>query len=131
MYGTELGKYDFSPKKNEDINKALNLAKLWAINKTSTDSESIYEMYAFSRFLHFAKNNPNIKYSAITNSKGLVGFISYEVVSDKYAIGHFIKYDQSIKGLFYRLVYDSSLVLAELGVSFLNIEQDLGILHLR
>ncbi len=117
---------------NTNDNNAANkyLQKLITIlNQTKEES---LEYQALKQFLKIS-NDLKIKiyYKFYTLNGTIVGFSSYEIINEKYAMGHFLKTDRKVKNLFYKAVYDVCGELCALNIPFINIEQDLGIETLR
>ena len=61
----------------------------------------------------------------------LKAFIICEIVDQDWAIGHFWKADISYSGIYSYLMHYTSEVLTQLGISKMNIQQDLGLEGLR
>jgi len=120
---------DFIPNDSDQLKDALVLAKTWA-NKKAKPELYKDEIYAFSRFLNFMKDNRSIETVAYKNKNRLVAFAAYETVGN-YAIGHFLKYDPTYAGIYYKLVHEVCKRLSDNDVEMLNIEQDLDIRGLR
>lgn len=58
----------------------------------------------------------------------LVGYSINEILEDKYAIGHFQQADsECFAGIYAVLMQETGIYLDELGLQYLNLEQDLGI----
>ena len=61
----------------------------------------------------------------------LTGFMINEKISKDYSLGHFSKADVKYDGIYQFLMQQNSRVFLDLGISYLNHEQDLGIDKLR
>lgn len=131
LHGEKISSVDFDPRNPEDVRRASRLANRWAERKKARNELYEDELYAFNRFLLAAQYTDSMLYTAYEMDGELVGLASIEVVNESYAVGHFLKSDVSVSGIYYKLVHDMCRQLRELGVRYLNIEQDLGIGGLR
>ena len=61
----------------------------------------------------------------------LIAFTINELVSRDYCICHFMKGDNSFKGVYSYLVGETSKILLTTGRKYINFEQDLGLPNLR
>lgn len=111
-----------------EIVKYIDLFENWADCKNNTEISS-YEYEAFKRYIHLA--SPNVYIISIFIREKLIGFETYEIVSNEYAISHFSKSNFQYKGVNEMLQWEEAKHLSKLGIKFLNIEQDLGIEGLR
>jgi uncharacterized protein len=85
---------------------------------------------AFKRFFEIA-DWQGIECHGLYIKNDLVGFHSAETINNGYAIGHFIKADTRVKGVYSYLQQATAKNMYAKGLRFLNIEQDLGISGLR
>lgn len=131
LFGDRVKKTGFDPKNPEDAGKAARLANRWAERKKIRNELYEDELYAFNRFLQVAQRSPAMIYTAYEMDGELVGLASVEVVNKDYAVGHFLKSDISLTGIYYKLVHDMCCQLEDMRIPNLNIEQDLGIPGLR
>lgn len=121
----------FNLEKSKDRKAVMELAETWSRQKSSPQAVSHDELVALDRYLGLACSDGSMRFIAYEAAGRLVGFASAELLDEAYALGHFLKYDPSIKNMYQKLVYDMCLLLRTEGVSLLNIEQDLGIAGLR
>jgi len=131
LYAESIELKDFDPNNTNDVKLAVALANRWAERKKQRNELYEDELYAFSRFLLAAKFSENLRFCAFSQDGELVGLASTEILSDKFAVGHFLKYDPAIKSIYYKLVSSMCVQLNNEGIQYLNIEQDLGIPGLR
>jgi hypothetical protein len=110
----------------QDIKKAAALANRWANRKKLKNEVYEYELYAFNRFLLAARDVDSLRFCAYELDGELVGLVAAEKLGNGYAIGHFLKYDPDVFGIYYHLVKAICLQLHEEKIDFINIEQDLG-----
>jgi hypothetical protein len=111
-----------------DTNELINLFEQWSNDKRVHFWE-LNEYKAFERFVTNKENN-NMVILKYDNHK-LIGFITYEMVSNEYAIIHFGKAQNQYKGIYCALLHDIGVILYEKNIPYLNFEQDLGIPELR
>ena len=93
------------------------------------DHWELNEFTAFDKFI----GNPDCANSILTvyDNGGLVGFASFEILGSNYAVIHFAKANKEFNGIYYALLHFVAKVLAESGIEYLNIEQDMGLDGLR
>ena len=130
-WGGLVTTYNFDIEKREDVKQAEKLLKDWVLAKNKNSADYEFEALAFSRFLKIAQKSKNIGYKALKYNGELVALSSYELIDDSRAIGHFIKYNPAFRNIFYYLVNETCKDLYHIGISELNIEQDLDIIALR
>lgn len=94
------------------------------------DNDSSYELQAIEQLLQHAQYFPLLSYGIIVNST-LQAFIICENVGHGWSIGHFWKADVSYRGIYSYLMFEVSKRLTGLGITMMNIQQDLGIASLR
>ncbi len=129
-YKDKLQFKDFNHKDPSHIKASMLLAGKWALKKNA-DQHIEDEVFAFSRFLEIAGKSDNVSFISYWDGELLIALAAFEILSKKFAIGHFIKYDPDYKGIYHRLVHDTVTALSELNIQYLNIEQDLGLDNLR
>lgn len=98
----------------------------WEYQKGKNYTKKNIESIAFEKFLDFAGMNSIIGLGIECDNK-LIGFITYHLVHSNYAIISFQKGDVSYKGIYEYLLHKTALHLKELGMLYINHEQDLGI----
>lgn len=113
---------------NIDLEKHIDLFNNWVDGKDLTNI-NCNEIKAFKRYLDLAASN--IIFISIYLNDKLIGFDTCELISSEYAISHFSKSDNQFKGINEMLQWEEAKYLYNLGVKYLNIEQDLGIDGLR
>lgn len=106
----------------------IALFKQWAKSKNLEHWE-LNEYSAFEKFLQNRECNNYIV--SIYDDNKMIGFSTFELLLNDYAICHFAKADSTYKGVYDWLFYVLGTVLAEHGVRYWNFEQDLGIANLR
>ncbi len=121
---------------NEIYNKnsIISLFTKWIKNKGDSLLAEQYknEFLALNKLL--SVNDPkklNLTCFALYVENKLIGFIMNECVHKQYNIIHFEKADTTFKGCYPFLMQQNSKMLNELGVQYLNFEQDLGIESLK
>lgn len=131
-WGDKVRQFQFLPHEKDHQIMAVQLAKRWSVHKQQK-SNHVYqdEIDAFCRFLQVSSYNPQIFFKAFADEDHLVGLASYERVSDKYGLGHFLKFDYSHTGIFQSMLKEVCSELSSTRIGLLNIEQDLGIEGLR
>lgn len=112
------------------INQIFKLFNLWAYQSDKSVEETHIEKTAIERFLTLAKYIDLYAFG-VFDEENLIDFSFYEKISGNYALGHFGKADKNYSGLYRFAQSKSCSHLRELGVKFLNLEQDLGIEGLR
>jgi hypothetical protein len=130
-WGDRLKKIEFNPRDDKHVNDAFELSKSWFNSKRTNQSMDDTELLAIDRFFKLSSRLPSIRFSALCIDNKLVAFSSYEVLSNEYAIGHFLKYVPEIRGLYDFLLHESAADLYSLGIEKINIEQDLDVQNLR
>lgn len=117
--------FDFTEKKEQqDI---LNLLDTWENNKQVSEER---ERSAIQRYMDLENNGDKIDIGFFVNDK-LVGFSFVEVLSDSYAIAHFVKADTKYAGIYSIMAQTTAKQLHKKKATLLNYEQDLGIENLR
>lgn len=110
--------------------KILKVLKVWKKQTDQTKGEIANEMVAIHRVLRYAKKIDIFALGVFIKNK-LVGFSINELTHEKYGIIHYEKADKDFVGIFPFLKQQTAIILSELGCSFINYEQDLGIEGLR
>lgn len=111
-----------------DKNIYFNLIENWGHNKELSGG-SINERIALNKYFDLQDFETKI-FSLFVEEK-LVAFDTCEFCSKDYAIMHFGKTDYAFKGAQEILYWEEAKYLSNLGIKFINIEQDLGIEGLR
>lgn len=101
----------------------------WQRKKARVTKDTVSESSALDR-LSFSASFPLVCVGAYLGTD-LVGFTINETLHSGYYMGHFGKADPDIPGLSAHLESQTARVMAELGCSFMNYQQDLGIPGLR
>ena len=94
------------------------------------DNDSGYELQAIKNLLQNSNLYPLITYGLEIDDQ-LRAFIICEVVDEEWTIGHFWKADIGYSGIYSYLMHHTSKALSQLGISKMNIQQDLGMEGLR
>ena len=118
-------KCSVSEAKKEDY---IQLFKDWAKLKCLNHLE-LNEYSAFERYIQI-KDCVNTLVS-LYDGDTMTGFAAYEIISSSQALGHFIKANNSYKGVYDALNFTVSKLLKEQNIDYWNFEQDLGVPALR
>jgi uncharacterized protein len=102
------------------------MLRVWEMNKGKTSNETIMEFTAIERLIESAHIHDIICLGVYLNSK-CIGFVTFHIVHDNYAILSFEKGDIRYKGIYEYLNHQAAIYLKSLGVTYINYEQDLGI----
>ncbi len=118
---------------NQELyNQIIYVINAWEdkkkIDKKTSDFE--YEKIAINKLIKTLEGD-KIILSCVSVQDKVIGFSIDEILSDNYAISHFIKADNSYIGIYEFLNKKISEYLKDNGVLFWNWEQDLGIESLR
>jgi len=104
--------------------------KKWTQNKNIGNHHELNEYKAFEKFLKI--DAKNIKFVSIYINKVLVGFTTYEILSNDFAISHFAKADnEHFSAVNDMLNWEEAKRLSKKDIKYFNWEQDLGIPGLR
>lgn len=98
----------------------------WKETKSLTHEDIIIEFSAIKRLLA-ASDSFNLISLGIYINNRLVAFSIDEIIQKKYSIIHFEKADTNFTGLFQYLKMETAEHVFNIGVKFINYEQDLGI----
>jgi|ERR1035437_123497 hypothetical protein len=109
------------------------LNQLWSKNKTIQGKEVISELEekAIERIFDLGKESDSFIIVSIFHNDKMIGFTIDELLSGEYSIRHFMKADVAFKGVYSYLVSESAKYSLETGRTYVNIEQDLGLLGMR
>lgn len=119
---------DLTKKKAKQDIKELFI--LWETQKGKNRNETIIELTAIEKLFDLVNVMP-IQCLGIYFQHKLIGFSTFHIVHDNYAILSFIKGDTSYRGIYEYLNQEIAKYLKTLGTQYLNYEQDLGIPELR
>lgn len=108
----------------------IGLFYKWEKQSSKTRTETQIELTALNKLFDLTKLNKITGIGVIVNNE-LVGFSTYNIVQEKYAIISFEKGDYSFSGIYEYLKYQTARQLNNLGCEYINYEQDLGIPGLR
>lgn len=115
---------DFNKEKiKQDI---IGLFFRWEHQKGKDRKETQIELTAIKKLIDFA-NIHNIIGLGVYFEAKLIGFVSYHMVHENYALMSFEKGDTSYKGIYEYLHHQAAKHLKTLGAKYINYEQDLGI----
>lgn len=117
-----------NPSTKEDV---LKLNEEWLKHKIEKDNNFKIKNELLATESFFKSKIKNIFIIGIFEDKRLIGYSVFETLPDKYSICHFCKADTHFNGIYDYLMRESTKILKNLGYSFLNYEQDLGIPGLR
>lgn len=119
---------DLKNRKIDD--QILDTFYLWEKKMKRDRKETLHELLAIKKLLKIADVS-ELHATGLYRNTSMVGFSINEVVHNNYAIGHFIKVDSSIRGIYEFFYKMNALQLFSQGCRYLNIQQDLGIEGLR
>ncbi len=125
--------FDVRDMSNPGVQEKLEAVLLrWQHNKRAAAKicTPALEAQAMARVMNTAAQHTLIL-STVTVAGEVVGFGIDELVHDTYAISHFVKADQSYKGVYEFLNRQIARHLTQHGVTLWNWQQDLGIEGLR
>lgn len=110
--------------------KIFEVFDAWAKDIGASADEISHERRALSRFL---KNHAELRAKGIGiwHQKELLGFYLYTLEQRKTVQNHYMKTRREPRGLYERLDQAGAELLHSKGYEWLNIQQDLGIPHLR
>jgi len=106
----------------------LLLYKRWTKGKKQ-DHMEMNEYSAFERYIHQMDTGNYLV--SLHDGNRMIGFASFEILNEKYAICHFAKAEKVYKGVYDSLNYYVGQKLKEYNIRYWNFEQDLGIPGLR
>jgi uncharacterized protein len=122
--GVEVKALDLTDKETE--RDMLDLFYLWENQKKKTRNETNIELTAVKNLFSLARIN-KMTGTGIYISNKLIGFCTYNLVQDNYAILSFEKADYTYQGIFEMINNQAAMRLKTLGYRYINFEQDLGI----
>jgi len=113
--------------------EVMSLTTIWIENKAKQTKSFLNHLEeAVKRFLVIHDlHNQNLVSIGISLEGKLIAFTINELVNADYAVCHFMKGDNSHKGIYSHLVSESAKALLQRGCKYVNFEQDLGLLNLR
>ncbi len=109
----------------------LDCFELWGDQKGERDVYALAEYRAFQRLLQAADFFPDLYGMGIWVDDRFAAFMVFELVQQRYAMGHFSKADATHSGLTPFLMREVGEFLAARGYENLNYQQDLGLPGLR
>lgn len=114
-------------------NSLFALIDSWEIMKINNgkDYSLEHEKISIKRLVESKTNNNNLFLSTVSIEGSVVGFSVDEILTNNYAISHFIKADISYKGIYEFMNERIAEFLQESGVIYWNWEQDLGVESLK
>ncbi len=117
-----------------DRESVLFLTNIWKKNKEEQNkSFSSHLQDAVNRYLLIADDyyGSNFVSVGIFHKTKLVAFTINELVDEDYATCHFMKSDNTFKGIYSHLITTTAQEIIKRGRKFVNFEQDLGLKNLR
>lgn len=116
---------------NKNIQQEIkDLFILWEKQKGKERKETIIELTAIERLFDLI-SKMSIHCLGVYSQEKLVGFSTFHLVQDNYALLSFIKGDTTHRWIYEYLNHEIAKYLKTLGCVYLNYEQDLGIPTLR
>lgn len=116
---------------DSDIQKAIeDIFFKWVKHSNKIEKECENELLAIKRsfLLH---DKANLVCLGVYSKEELIGFTIDEIVQNGYAMCHFEKGNINHKGIFEFIKHTTASHLRGKGITYLNMQQDLGILGLR
>jgi hypothetical protein len=106
----------------------LALCQTWAEQRGRTPEDTEPEFMAIANLLDLAQELQLDRLVVVGVYAGdrLIGFSVNEMLPDGYALGHFAKADFRYEGVYPYMLRGVARILRDAGVTFLNIEADLG-----
>ncbi len=116
---------------SETRRQILGLNDVWTENKSSVDEYHFLpkEYSAIEKF--FNSNFDDILCIGIFFETKLIGYSTFSLLSNEYAMCHFSKGDTTHYGVYEYLMRESAAILLGHKVKFLNYQEDLGLPGLR
>ncbi len=126
---------DYITTATMDLNRPDTKEKIFELSNTLENNKEksfaqTHELPALKRLLESSNLLDTFCFGVFVKNK-LSSFIIYEVLNDKFAIGHFEKSDLTFEGIAPFLIQEFSKELKKNGQEYFNYEQDLGIEGLR
>ena len=130
----------FLTMKTLDLNDAQNrqeivsLTTIWMKNKVEQNKSFLSHLEdAVKRYLYITENKYHDSFVSvgIFHKSKLIAFTINELVDPDYSICHFMKGDNSFKGIYSHLVTKTAQEILKTGRKYINFEQDLGLKNLR
>ncbi len=109
----------------------LKLFARWAHVKGTGEPFELLEFRAFQRLLRAVDFLPDLHGLGVFVDGEMVAFAVIELVQQRYAMGHFMKADATLPGVYSFLMREIGEFLAASGYEHLNTQQDLGLPGLR
>jgi hypothetical protein len=133
MHSNSLDSKILNLADEEQHKNLLSLNEIWVKNKILEKKDVFPELEhkAIKRMLILSKNETNFNLIALFHQNKMIAFAVDELLKNDFSIRHFMKADNSFKGIYSYLLSESSRVLIEAGKKYTNIEQDLGLKNLR
>ncbi len=111
-----------------------SLTTIWMQNKVEQNKSFLSHLEdAVKRYLYIAENKYHDSFVSVGvfHKDKLVAFTINELVDPDYSICHFMKGDNSLKGIYSHLVTKTAQEILKTGRKYINFEQDLGLKNLR
>jgi len=122
----------FNLKNDQDVTSIMTLCTEWMKAKMEKDgSEHDAELVAMERLFQLPLSSKNFVALGITLADKTIAFIISEIINNEYSLIHFQKADTTHKGVSEVLMQTLAHEMGNRGLSYMNYEQDLGILGLR
>lgn len=107
-----------------------NIYRVWADNKKKSEMEKKFEYKPIRRIMRDFPAEKLLSIGVYDKDK-MIGFSISEILSKKYAMGHFMKADVRYDGIFPYIENITAMKMLEAGATYLNCEQDLGLPNLK
>ncbi len=129
-YGNKLEIRQFDIKNSKPREEIMHCLGKWETIKGQTPENNAIERKAIQRLLSFA-DTLSISCIAFYIDGSIAAFSIFEVLDQDYAVIHFEKCHTHFKGITSYVRHQTAVRLEEVGVAYINYEQDLGIAGLR
>lgn len=107
----------------------VNAAREWTIKKDGNPEQLDNEIPALERLLRYLPDKLTV--TAVFHEDKVVGFSVEEIIDETYATGHFQRIDYDYRRSFLFLNHQVNENLKQLGIRFVDVQQDAGDLELR
>jgi hypothetical protein len=121
---------DIDLSSESDKASILSVFSDWADSQDRTPADTEKELSALRRALAISQTGALVA-TGVLSGERMVGFAISEVLSNQFAVGHFLKADTRLRGVFEYLRRAQACRLQELGCRWINVQEDLGLPGLR
>jgi len=117
----------------KDRSDIMSLTTTWTKNKLEQEKGDLEHLEDVVKkfFIIQDKYRENFVSVGIYHKDTLIAYTINELLGGDYCVCHFMKCDNSFKGIYSHLVSETSIILSKAGKKYINFEQDLGLMNLR